>query len=192
MTDKIKEYDEEGRVIRENRSALKRERDQVKTFAEELLKLPNRQYPLLPINEALIAALEEGKRLTGNAYQRHLTYITRLMMEQNPEHIRAVHEHINHPYMNTGAKTQRIQREIDRLLNNDADIFNEMLGLYEDLDIQFVRQMVREAQKYNTERDAANAEKPSEAQDHKPGKHQRRLQKYLQTLPLYYDPDTIH
>lgn len=185
MSEKIKEYDEEGRVIRENRSALKRERDAVKAFAESLLKLPNQQYALLPMNDALQAAMIEAKRLTGNAYQRHLTYVTRLMMEHDVDAIRNAHEHINHPYMNNGAKIQRIQREIERLLNNDPEIYNELLGQYQDFDIQFVRQMVRETQKH------LNAEqaKPEEARDNKPGKHQRRLQKYLQSLALYYDPE---
>lgn len=185
MTEKTKQYDEEGRVIRENRSALKRERDAVKTFAEELLKLPNRQYPLLPMNDALQTAMIEGKRLSGNAYQRHLTYITRLMLEHDIDAIKTSHEHINHPYMNSGAKTQRIQREIDRLIANDPDIHGELLGLYEDLDLQYVRQLVRETQKHL----AQEAEMPAEARSGKPGKHQRRLQKYLQSLPLYYEPE---
>ncbi|SUO97134.1 ribosome biogenesis factor YjgA [Suttonella ornithocola] len=182
MTEKEKQYDEEGRVIRENRSALKRERDAIKAFAEELLKLPAQQYPLLPINEALIAALIEGKRLNGNAYQRHLNYLTRLMIEQNPEAIRHAHEHINHPYLHTGHKIQQIQSEIVRLLQNDKNIYNELIARYQDLDIQYVRQLVRETQKHL----AKASEKPEETQEKKPGKHQRRLQKYLQSLPLNF------
>ena len=48
----------------------------LKIFARELLKLPAHQYPLLPIDETLQAALVEGKRLSGNALSRHLNYLT--------------------------------------------------------------------------------------------------------------------
>ena len=82
-----KQYDEEGRVIRENRSQAKREREHIKTFARELLKLPAHQYPLLPIDETLQAALVEGKRLSGNALSRHLNYLTRLLDEQETARI---------------------------------------------------------------------------------------------------------
>ncbi len=183
MSEKQKEYDDEGRVIRENRSALKREREKIKQFGESLLKLPNRQYELLPINDNLIKALNEGKRLSGNAYQRHLNYITRLLAEQNVEEIQRAHEHINHPFMNDGAKNRRIQKEIERLLHGDTDIFAELIARYADFDIQYVRQLVREAQKYIEQK----SKLLSEDEKLKPGKHQRRLQKYLQGLSLNYD-----
>ena len=123
-----KHYDEEGRVIRENRSQAKREREHIKIFARELLKLPAHQYPLLPIDETLQAALVEGKRLSGNALSRHLNYLTRLLDEQGYEEILAAHEHVNHPYLHSPGKQQRIQGEIARLLAGDADIYGELLG----------------------------------------------------------------
>jgi len=115
-----KQYDEEGRVIRENRSQAKREREHIKTFARELLKLPAHQYPLLPIDETLQAALVEGKRLSGNALSRHLNYLTRLLDEQDYESIRTAHEHVNHPYLHSPGKQQRIRAEMERLLAGDA------------------------------------------------------------------------
>ena len=128
-----KQYDEEGRVIRENRSQAKREREHIKTFARELLKLPAHQYPLLPIDETLQAALVEGKRLSGNALSRHLNYLTRLLDEQDYEAIRTAHEHVNHPYLHSPGKQQRIRAEMERLLAGDADIYGELLGRYADL-----------------------------------------------------------
>lgn len=196
MSDKIKEYDEEGRVIRENRSAIKRERDSIRTFAEELLKLPSHQYPLLPISEALIAALKEGKRLTGNALRRHLNYLVRLLDEHDLEKLQQMHEHINHPYLHDPQKNRRIQQEIDRLLANDSNIYGELFTHYADLDMQYVRQMVREAQKQISEAAAEAAENHAEPDNEnstktapKADKYRRRLQKYLQNLALNYVED---
>ncbi len=184
---KEKKFDENGRVIRENRSQLKREREQTKKFATKLLKLPSHQYALLPIDNQLEAALIEGKRLSGNALKRHINFLTRLILEQDKKMIVHAHQHINHPYLNDSTKMKRIETEIQRLLNNDADIINELLSKYVDFDLQHVRQLTREAQKYSNAQSAL----PEEQQDKKPGKHQRKLRQYLQTLALYYDPDDL-
>ena len=171
-----KHYDEEGRVIRENRSQAKREREHIKIFARELLKLPAHQYPLLPIDETLQAALVEGKRLTGNALSRHLNYLTRLLDEQGYEEILAAHEHVNHPYLHSPGKQQRIQGEIARLLAGDADIY-----------LQHLRQLVREAQKLLAAATAEVDDDAPAAPSNAPNKYQRRLQKYLQGLALFYE-----
>ena len=182
-----KHYDEEGRVIRENRSQAKREREHIKIFARELLKLPAHQYPLLPIDETLQAALIEGKRLSGNALSRHLNYLTRLLDEQGYEEILAAHEHVNHPYLHSPGKQQRIQGEIARLLAGDADIYGELLGRYADLDLQHLRQLVREAQKLLAAATAEVDDDATAAPNNAPNKYQRRLQKYLQGLALFYE-----
>ena len=184
MSDQEKQYDELGRVIRSNRSEEKRQREEIKAFAQELLNLPSGQYALLPITETLQAALIEGKRLQGNAFKRHLNYLTRLLDEHNLDEVQHAHEHINHPYMNDGAKMQRIQREIERLASDDPDIVAELFARYTDPDLQHIRQLTREMKKYRE----AQAKLDPEQRDRKPGKHQRQLQKYLQTLALteYY------
>ncbi len=165
-----KQYDEEGRVIRENRSEAKREREKIKAFARELLQLPGHQYELLPVDERLREALLEGKRLSGNALARHLIFLTKLLDQQDYPTIAAAFRHVNHPRSNDAAKLRRIQREMELLLAGDRDIFSELLQRYRDLDIQYVRQLLREHHK-----------QPAGAE---PSKQQRALQKYLSGLML--------
>lgn len=174
-----KQYDEFGLVIRPNRSQLKREREPIKQFAQELLKLPNRQYPLLPINETLQSALIEGKRLTGNALARHLSYLTRLIDEQGFETIQKAHEHINHPFINNQAKTKKVQQEMKRLIQQDEKIIGDLMEKYLDFDVQYVRQLVRETIK----------EQKANPDNQKMGKHQRQLQQYLSGLALNQNDD---
>lgn len=184
MSQPQKQYDEEGRVIRANRSQLKRERQQSKAFVLELLKLPAHQYPLLPINANLEAALIEGKRLSGNALKRHLNYLTRLVIEQDEAAIRHAHQHVNHPYVNDSAKMQRIAHEISQLIADDSDIIATLLGQYIDFDVQHVRQLAREARKH----EHAQLSLPTEQRDTSPSKHHQQLRRYLQSLALYYNP----
>ena len=180
MSENEKQYDEEGRVIRENRTQAKREREEIKTFATELLGLPARQYALLPISDTLAEALGEGKRLTGNALKRHMNYLTRLLEEHDLDAVRHAHEHVNHPYLNDGAKHQRIQREAERLIANDPDILGELIARYDGLDIQHLRALTREAQKQH----AALPEEERGNTAVSGGKHQRKILQYLKNLPL--------
>lgn len=199
MTEKEKRYDEEGRVIRDNRSQIKRERAEIKTFAQTLLTLPTRQYAQLPITATLQAALIEGKRLTGNALKRHLNYLTRLLDEHDLAAVRYAHEQLNHPFFNTPDKQKRIQSEILRLLNNDAHIYNDLLNTYQEIDLQHVRQLVRASQKAllkaeqaADEQETSTPHAPQAAiQQKAPDKAQRKLQKYLQSLVLHYDENAF-
>lgn len=176
MSENEKQYDEEGRIIRENRTQAKREREEIKTFAATLLQLPARQYALLPISDTLALALEEGKRLSGNALKRHMNYLTRLLEEHDLDAVRHAHEHVNHPYLNDGAKQQRIQRECERLISGDKAILVELIARYHNLDIQHIRTLAREAQKQR-------AALP-EDERHKTDKYQRKLRDYLKNLAL--------
>lgn len=185
MSDAEKQYDELGRVIRANRSEEKRRREEIKAFAEELLSLPGAQYALLPISPTLQAALAEGKRLRGNALKRHLNYLTRLLDEHDLDAVQQAHQHVNHPYLNTSAKIQRIQSDIERLVDEDSAIIGELFARYADLDLQHIRQLSREIQKYRAEQ-AALAE---EVRAKGVGKHYRQLQKYLQQLVLLNPED---
>lgn len=182
---KPKQYDEEGRVIRENRTQAKREREPLKALASELLKLPSRQYALLNISETFQSALMEGKRLTGNALARHLSFLTRLVEEHGYETLKARHEHINHPFLKNDGKSQQIAFEIKQLIAGNADIFSELMQRYQDFDAQHVRQLVREIQKHQQKQSALLAENP----EHKPeaSKHQSALHQYLSGLSLMDD-----
>ena len=72
---------------------------------------------------------------------------------------------------------------MERLLAGDADIYGELLGRYADLDLQHLRQLVREAQKLQ----AAAVTEEENTVPATPNKYQRRLQKYLQGLALVYE-----
>ena len=63
---------------------------------------------------------------------------------------------------------------MERLLAGDADIYGELLGRYADLDLQHLRQLVREAQKLQ----AAAVTEEENTVSATPNKYQRRLQKY--------------
>ncbi len=147
MTEKKeKHYDEEGLVIRTNKEAEKRKREAIKAFVrDDLLSLASDKYASLPIDDILQKALIEGKRLSGNAYQRHLSFLVRLVFEQDFQTIQAAYERIHHPYRNDPAKVREIETYRDRLIAGDKTVIDELLGKFADVDIQYVRQLGRNA-----------------------------------------------
>lgn len=143
MAKKDREYDEDGLVIRKNKEAEKRHREAIKQFAKELLQLSNDKYYDLPIDTTLNHALIEAKRLTGNAYRRHLSFLTRLIDEQGFEAIQFYYERIHHPYRNDPAKIRETEHYRDRLIAGDKAVIDELLIKFAEVDIQYLRQLAR-------------------------------------------------
>lgn len=191
MTEKReKQYDDEGHVIRINKEEEKRKRDTIKAFIrDELLSLASDKYSSLPIDETLNKALIEGKRLSGNAYQRHLSFLVRLVHEQDFPTIKATFDRIHHPYRNDPAKVREIENYRDRLIAGDKDVINELLEKFADVDIQYLRQLARNT---NKEIKAENQKRQTQAQqngtvfegDIKPTKSSKLLYQYLFKLEL--------
>lgn len=150
MGKKERIFDEEGLVIRVNKEEEKRNRDEIRDFVKTLLKLANEKYTDLPIDERLRAALVEGKRLTGNAHKRHLSFLVRLVHEQNYENIRASHEHVHHAFRNDPSKIRQTESYRDRLIDGDKAVINELLEKFADVDVQYLRQLARNAKKEKT------------------------------------------
>lgn len=150
MTKKEKQYDEEGRVIRINKEAEKRKRNEIKDFVKELLLLSADKYSDLPIDNRLQAALIEGKRLTGNAHKRHLSFLVRLVHEQGYATIQAAYERIHHPFRNDPSKIRETENFRERLIAGDKTVINELLAKFAEVDIQYLRQLARNADKETT------------------------------------------
>lgn len=157
MSKKDKEYDEDGLVIRPNKTALKKEREEVKAFAEKLLALPKDNYALLPIDEILKNALLEGKRLKDNPLRRHLAFVVRLIVEQDFAAIQESYDKVCHPYRNDKNKIHQIEAYRERIIDNDASVYDELLEKFSDINIQQLRQLAR-----NVKKERAKQEKDNE------------------------------
>ncbi len=187
-----KQYDEDGLVIRTNKEDEKRKREAIKTFVkEQLLALSNDKYAVLPLDNTLQAALIEAKRLSGNAYKRHLAFLVRLVYEQDFAAIQAAFARIHHPYRNDPGKIREIEHYRERLIAGDKAVINELLAKFAQVNIQYLRQLARNAGKERqAERQrlidmAAQGGEPfDENQPVKPTKSAKLLYQYLFKLEL--------
>ena len=191
MEKQNRKYDEDGLVVRVNKEEEKRKRDEIKTFVKELLKIANDKYLNLPFDQVLNNALIEAKRLKGNALKRHLSFIVRLVHEQDFPNIQSVYERLHHPYRNDPGKIREVKYYRDRLIAGDKDVIDEIIDKFANVDIQYIRQLSRNVDKeIKAERqrfiDLAekigqpfDADKPT-----KPTKSSKLLYRYLFKLEL--------
>lgn len=186
MTKKQKQYDEDGLVIRPNKTAIKKEREEVKLFAEALLNLPNNTYAMLPIDDILKSALLEGKRLKDNPLRRHLSFVVRLIIEQDFEAIQASYEKVCHPYRNDKNKIHQIEAFRNRILENDTRVYDELLEKYQAVNIQQLRQLARNAIKEKEKQTKDNETRLNNGQkpDNAPVPAEKQIYQILFTLQL--------
>ncbi|PID65537.1 MAG: hypothetical protein CR975_06650 [Gammaproteobacteria bacterium] len=159
-----RQYDEDGLVIRINKEAQKRQREEIKNFVKALLKLSNDKYVDLPVDDRLRQALAEGKRLSGNALKRHLSFLVRLVYEQDYPSILSAYERVHHAFRNDPGKITEIEHYRDRLMTGDKSVISELLVKFAEVDVQYVRQLAR-----NANREKINALKRLRRQAEKNG-----------------------
>lgn len=189
MSQKIKQYDEDGLVIRINKEEEKRVREEIRSLVKKLLALSADKYSDLPIDNRLRDALVEGKRLTGNAHKRHLSFLVRLVHEQGFADIRTAHERIHHGVRTDPHKIRETENYRDRLLDGDKSVIDELLARFTDVDIQYLRQLARNANKEKTAELKRLSEQAAQSGTDfdgtiKPTKSSKLLYQYLFKLEL--------
>ena len=174
-----KQYDELGRVIRANRSAIKRERAKIKELVAEIIKIPETQYQYLKLNAEQTAAFREAKRLKGNAFARHLSYLTRLIEDNFTELNKNFADIERLSQQAADRKKFLINQRVSALLNDEKQAIFDLLQIYPDADIQKIRQYLRAIRKF--EQKTLETEDAEENKD-KNCREKILLQQYLQDI----------
>ncbi|QEQ97461.1 ribosome biogenesis factor YjgA [Neptunomonas concharum] len=160
------EYDDENWV---SRSQKKRDVEALQDIGVRLVELKPDQLEKIDISDTLRDAVIEAKRLTSrSAIRRHMQYIGKLMRNEDGEEIQAAIDRFD---VTTQAHNQvfhKLEKWRDRLINNEKGMLDVILTEYPQTDMQHLRQLVRNAQK--------------EQSQNKPPAATRKLFKYLREL----------
>jgi len=160
------EYDDENWV---SRSQKKRDVEALQDIGVRLVELKPDQLEKIDISDTLRDAIIEAKRLTSrSAIRRHMQYIGKLMRNEDGEEIQAAIDRFD---VTTQAHNQvfhKLEKWRDRLINNEKGMLDVILTEYPQTDMQHLRQLVRNAQK--------------EQSQNKPPAATRKLFKYLREL----------
>jgi len=159
--------EEEERVIRPNKSQLKREAVALVKLGKKLESLDMAQLGRLNMSDELRESLIEGKAIHQNgARKRHFKFIGKLLREMDTELLEKTINDLEFGAAKANAKFHVVERWRDRLLDaEDVHALNAWLEQYPQSDISRIRQLIRNALK--------------EIQGNKPPKSSRMLFKVL-------------
>ena len=163
-------YDDEERVYAQRpiKAQLKRDAMADKALIMRIIGLGESLFKALNIDDDLRTALADAKRFKGSALKRQVLYLVGQMRHQDTEAIRTQIDELERPAIEDIRVFHQLENWRDALLAGDQKVFDTLFETFENLDIQHLRQLVRNAHK--------------EKRNNKPPKSARLIFNYLKAL----------
>jgi ribosome-associated protein len=167
------EYDEDDGLI--SRTAQKKSMQIYIKMGEELLSLGKTQLKTIPLQKELEEALTVAKKIkVGNALKRQMSFIGKLIRNNNFEELQAALDHLKQQDTLHERVTKNAEKWRDRLIE-DSSALQEFISKHPNCDRQKLNQLVR-----NTIKEAkTNSEKKENNPDQVSSKHKKILFKLL-------------
>ncbi len=159
-------YEYEGQEYFHSRSALKREADRLQLLGESLLDLPESTLREIDLPDNLAEAIELAKTIHSRAgFKRQRQYIGKLMRHIDPEPIELFLHQLQQRQGESNAHHHQLEKWRDQLIDGNPNTLTELVEKNPQINIQQIRQLVRNAQK--------------ERKENRPPKYFRELFKFL-------------
>ncbi len=152
-----------------SKTQKKQEANALQALGTQLTELSEEQLHNIQLPATLLDAILSAQKIHQHGgRKRQLQYIGKLMRDIDPEPVKQAIQEIQLQHKRDSAQLHQIEDWRDQLLQHSATIMDDLLTRFPDLDIQHIRQLVRNADK--------------ESRQQKPPKSARALFKYLHTL----------
>jgi len=134
-----------------SKTRRKREMTELQALGAALVALPESQIKEMRLQNALLEALLDAKRIRSHeAKRRQLQYIGRLMREVDAEPIRARLAALEGTSAQAAAAHRRLEAWRERLLSDDAAL-TSFASAHPGADLQEIRALIRNARKEQKE-----------------------------------------
>ena len=136
--------EEEGK----SKSQVKREMHELQKLGEELVTLSAAARARVPLDDELKDALQLADKLSNKreALRRHIQFIGRLMRTRDLEPIEQALAVLRNTNQAATRQFHKVEHWRDRLLA-EQDALTEFIAAYPDVDVQQLRQLIRNAKK---------------------------------------------
>lgn len=154
-------YDDEDEKVyaeRPDRAALKREIAANKALILRMMAMSDTLFKQLDIPEKLSDAVLDARRFKGGARKRQLLYTTGLLRHEDPADLMLQIDNLERPLRQRVEEFHQVEQWRDQLLAGDVSVFDDLLAQYPAVDIQYLRQLVR-----NAAREKKNNKSPKSA-----------------------------
>jgi ribosome-associated protein len=140
--------DEEQLDDGKSKTQVKRELHQLQELGKRLTELKPAQLDKLTLTDKLRRALDEAHRHTARgALKRHLSFVGKLMRDQDIEAIQAYVDRLDSSSQAHAQHFHNIERWRDRLVSGDPAQQEAFVNEFPATDRQNLRALVRQAQK---------------------------------------------
>ncbi|WP_455217699.1 ribosome biogenesis factor YjgA [Kaarinaea lacus] len=157
---------EQDDIIIKSKSQLKREMHALQSLGEELVRLPKDQFEKVDLPEDLHDAVVAARNIQQHgAHKRQLQYIGKLMRGIDAGPIQQQVDTLKGQSTQATRDLHNIEHWRDELLKNGDQSLEKLLEEHPQVDIQYIRQLIRNALK--------------ETKANKPPKSTRTLFRYL-------------
>lgn len=135
-----------------SKSQVKREMTALQKLGEQLVDMNDKQLATIPLDENLLKAIHEARKMPAReARRRHLQFIGKLMRAAEHEAIQEAVDRLQDKSDQYIHLQHKIERYRDLLLEDDKQIFQNLITQCPGIDVQHLRQLVRSAQKEREE-----------------------------------------
>ncbi|TDQ37525.1 ribosome biogenesis factor YjgA [Thiopseudomonas denitrificans] len=143
----MSEHLEDDFIEEKSKTQVKREFLALQDLGARLAGLKPDILNRLPLNDALLKALEESPRHTKHiARKRHNQYLGKLLRGHDVEAIQSVLDNFDSASREYNNRFHQLERWRERLLDEGDDALQELMLEYPDIDSQHLRGLIRQAQ----------------------------------------------
>jgi len=154
---------------RPNKTALKREFQSLQDLAIQIIALPDEKINQFPLSENTIASIQQTERIKSkNALRRHIRYLAKQLAKEDISEIQAYFNKVEEQQTRNSTFFHQLESWRDRLIEQQSGIFEEVLAEYPNLDRQYLRNLIRQANK--------------ETKNNQAPKSSRKIFKYLREI----------
>jgi len=130
-----------------SKTQIKRELHALVELGERLTTLKADTLARLPLTDALRKALAEASKHTAHiARKRHMSFVGKLMRDQDIEAITAVIDQLDSSTREYNERFHGLERWRDRLVDGNDEDLERFVNEYPDTDRQHLRSLIRHAQ----------------------------------------------
>ena len=162
--------EEQEEIIWVSKSEIKRDAEALKKLGEKLVELTKAKLDKIPLEDALLEAVNLAQRLQKEARRRQLQYIGKLLRGMDVEPIQAALEKLENKHQQQQAMLHKLELLRDELVAKGDDVLTDFLTDYPQADRQHLRNLIRTASK--------------EKEQNKPAKAYREIFQYLKEIVL--------
>ena len=162
--------EEQEEIIWVSKSEIKRDAEALKKLGEKLVELTKAKLDKIPLEDALLEAVNLAQRLQKEARRRQLQYIGKLLRGMDVEPIQAALEKLENKHQQQQAMLHKLELLRDELVAKGDDALTDFLMDYPQADRQHLRNLIRTASK--------------EEEQNKPAKAYREIFQYLKEIVL--------